>query len=763
MKEAFFAYPSGHTEIESSISEAAKNLNSLKGDFKIHCWPANDISGVPVTNPIFSKINDAVFVAADISFLNDNVVFEVGYAIGCSKRCLLFSNSVLKGERELARRVGIFDTLGHQNYANSEELTRLICDRKNYDPLHVAKAVDHSAPVYVVEPPRRGQIYGTLISKIKKARWKYRSFSPDEDIRLSAIDAIKHVGISAGIALYLLDDTAEGAREHNLRCMFVAGLAHGLDIPLLMVHTVNYRPPMDITDLCRKIRHPDDITELVQTFSLEITEFSQKKRDIKSKPENVLTSLRVGDPTAENEMTTLGDYYLETDDFRRTLRGETNLVVGRKGTGKTALFLQLRDEKRADKRNVVIDLKPEGYQLQKLKEKVLQLLSEGSQGHLITAFWEFIFLQEITYKVLEKDQRVHLRDHNLTELYNRLKNAYSEDLDVFAQGDFSERLMRLSENISQTFIARHSADERISITSNQITELIHSKNLRTLADALCDYLSFKREVWLIFDNIDKGWSVEGVDDTDILVLRCLIDASRKVQRELKKREIDCHTVVFIRDDVYSLLMKGSADYGKEMRASLDWSDRKLMAELLLRRLRGSGNDTGQTSDFWPTIAVSHVAGEQALDFLIDRSLMRPRNLLKINSEHSRIEVEDFERGAIIYSRDLVIEADRELGDVLPSASKLIYEFVDEKSEFSADELAQLLIEYTGGPESEVPKIVDFLIYYGILGISKGAEDPSYIFDYGYDAEMVRARMRKWGPSIRYTINPALRPALAIAN
>jgi predicted ATP-dependent serine protease len=113
-----------------------------------------------------------------------------------------------------------------------------------------------------------------------------------------------------------------------------------------------------------------------------------------------------GDPTAENEMTTLSAYYMQTEQFTRAVRGEVNLVVGRKGAGKTALFLQLRDRIRADKRNVMVDLKPEGYQLIKLKEDLLSYLTEGSRQHLITAFWEYLLLLEVTYKVLEKIGRL---------------------------------------------------------------------------------------------------------------------------------------------------------------------------------------------------------------------------------------------------------------------------------------------------------------------------------------------------------------------
>src|SRR5258708_39429820 len=82
-------------------------------------------------------------------------------------------------------------------------------------------------------------------------------------------------------------------------------------------------------------------------------------------------ALRLGDPRAENEMPTLDLYYLKTDQVERTVRGEANLVVGRKGSGKTALFIQVRNKIRFDKRNVVVDLKPESYQPRNLKEHIV--------------------------------------------------------------------------------------------------------------------------------------------------------------------------------------------------------------------------------------------------------------------------------------------------------------------------------------------------------------------------------------------------------
>ncbi len=64
--------------------------------------------------------------------------------------------------------------------------------------------LDRKALIYVVEPAIRGQAVKVLISRVKKAGYYcYRSFNPDEDLRLSASDAIHQVAVSSGIVMPL--------------------------------------------------------------------------------------------------------------------------------------------------------------------------------------------------------------------------------------------------------------------------------------------------------------------------------------------------------------------------------------------------------------------------------------------------------------------------------------------------------------------------------------------------------------------------------
>ena len=771
MKTSFFAYPVHPDEIASTLRLAIARHNTLNNTISLEPWEINDISGIPITNPIFEKISSAEYVAADITYLNENVAFEVGLAIGLNKRCLLFRSNSFEGDKDLAALVGVFDTLGYEEYCNSDHLSTLLLDRTAFDVIPITCQINHKAPVYIVEPSRRTDAFGILVSRVKKARWMYRSFNPGEDVRLAAMDAVRHVSQAAGVIAPLLAPDVIGQREHNIRAMFVAGLSTALEIPTLIVHTSEYIPPTDVRDLTKKFRHPDDIRDIVQEFSLSITEYTQRDDALLVNTGNILSNLRVGDPTAENEMTTLSEYYLVTDDFQRALRGEVNLVVGRKGSGKTALFVQLRNAKRTNRQNVVIDLKPEGYQLIKLKERVLDHLAEGARQHLITAFWEYLLLLEITYKVLEKDQRVHLRDHRLTEQYTKLRELYGAS-DLTGEGDFSERLVKLSDHLSENYGAIFSKETNSRITIEQVTEILYKHDIKALFDLLGKYLSLKEEVWLLFDNIDKSWHVEGVTDTDIFVLRCLIDASRKLEREFRKRKIEFRSVVFVRDDVYTLLMEGSADYGKEMRATLDWSDKALLSQVLMRRISNSLDDgsNGNIPAIWNRIAVSHYCGETSIEYMIDRSLMRPRNLLKIfryslgyaiNLGHERVEIEDIGRGVRTYSQDLITEVDRELTDVFPRARKLIYDFSEENSSFSNEELLTL-VQLFGLDEAESQRVISFLLYYGIIGVQRASEDePLYIYDVNYNIEVLRVRIRKWQDATRYVVNPALWPALNV--
>ncbi len=609
-----------------------------------------------------------------------------------------------------------------------------------------------------------------MTSRLKKARYKYRSFNPAEDTRLSAVDAIRQVGVSGGVLLSLMNGKP-WAEVHNFRSMFVAGLADGMAKPSLVLCPHDLDAPLDVRDEVKAYKYPEEIVDHIAGLVLDLTEYLQESEPSTVRISKPLQQLSFGDPTAENEMTTLGRYYMQTEQYRRALNGEVNLIVGRKGSGKTALFLQLRDRIRGDKRNIMVDLKPEGYQLIKLKEDLLQALTEGARQHLITAFWEYLLLLEVTHKVLEKDAATYKHNHELYELYLELEATYRVN-DFATEGDFAERLSTLSSRIAGEYAVRYGSATGMSLRAEEVTSLLYVHDLKALREKLSRYLEAKEAVWILFDNLDKGWNTAGVDQIDAIVLRCLIDASRKLQRDMIRRGHNLHCLIFVRNDVYEVLMKESADYGKDMRVVLDWTDAELLREMLRLRLvigMGLHRDTA-LENIWRDICVTHFQGTDTVTFMIDHSLMRPRNLLKIfshikgfanNLSHDRIEEADIEKGLRAYSQDLLIELGHELIDVFPESPDVLYRLIDCKPELSKVELLDVLRVDGESPEM-LQKLFSFLLYFGVIGL-KVNDEVQYIFDVNYDVNILNIRAARLGEDAVYAISNAFRPVLGITD
>lgn len=763
----FFAYPSVSTQFSNTIKMAIRLINT-GSKFSLHGWEENDIAGKHLLSTIFEKINNSEILIADITKLNFNVTYEIGYAIGIGIRIFLVKNDEFSSESEKIKKIGIFDTLGYKTYSNSNELANLIKGVTDLNPINIVANKNKSAPVFILETPKHSEIMSQIVSRVKKTRLFYRSYTPSEESRMSAIDTIRHIVSSFGTIVPLLNSNLADADIHNIRAAFVAGLSIGIDIPTLILQDKDGPlSPIDVRDFVKEYLHPDDIINPIHEFSLKVIENLQKTSDIELPEGNFLSKILIGDPMAENEFQELSNYYLQTDEYGRTVRGEVNLVVGRKGTGKTALFSQVRNIIRSNRSNIVIDLKPEGYQLIKLKEQVLDFLSAGSKAHLITAFWEYLLYLEVCYKILEKDQVIHLRNHTLTDGYQKLASLYYDN-PFFSQGDFSERLLTLSKLISETYQSKFGKADGTRLMADDITNIVHSQHIKKLRDHLSDYLMHKNEVWILFDNLDKGWNTQSLASGDIIILRCLIDAARKIQRDMIKNKHEFHTIVFIRNDVYQLLMKESADFGKESRATLDWSDSDLLREMLRRRLVKNDLPTDtKFEDIWTRICVSLFEGEETSQYFIDRSLMRPRNLIKIvgacrgfavNLQHEKIEETDIEKGLMAYSNDLIVDAIQELTDIEPETENILYKFIGGSCRYNVEDLNKIL-----GNVDKQDKIIEFLLYYGILGIKIENKETKYIFDYGYNLEIMFGLITKFNASFVYEINPAFWPGLELSN
>jgi hypothetical protein len=766
----FFAFPSSLPLVVDAARAASAKLRAMRSTVTVSTWEEMDIAGRFISSEILGSIRGADFLIADISRLNFNVVYEIGYAIGKGKRILLARHRAVTEMTPTIQDVGIFDTLGYKEYSTSEELFTFLHDIQNVRPIHISEKVNEKTPIYVVQPKTKTDYDGFILFGIKKSHLYFRSFDPAESPRLAGPEAVTNVAESYGVVLHFLPNDHVDAPIHNIRSAFVAGLADGMEKRSLYIQSGETPIPLDLRDLVTVCRFQNQFKEAIGALAERVYE----DRDVQTvtKPlgkRSPLARMDLGASAAENEITSLGDYYLEIDAFRRAQRKEVRLVTGRKGAGKTAIFFMLRDRVRKKRTNVVIDLKPEGYQLLKLKDTIVGLMSTGTVEHTITAFWEYLLWIEICYKLLEKDKELHKRDHNLFEPYQRLKSAYLTD-SYSAEGDFSERLKVLLRDIVAAIKSEHDGTTGVNLSMAQITGFLYRHDFNALKDEVQQYLEYKDELWLLFDNIDKGWASQGVKPEDLVIVRSLIEATRKIERELDRQEIVAHTIVFLRNDVFEHLVDSTADRGKETRANVDWDDPEMLRELLRRRIDRDW-DCDSPKDFsavWTSICTPIIDGQDSAQYLIDRCLMRPRSLLDllghcrgyaINLGHERITKEDIGKACSAFSNDLLAEIGLEIRDVLPTAEHLLYAFIGSATQLTRDDLLGILTAHGIGCEDR-DAIVTLLLWFGFLGFIWTDGAPRYIYSFHYNMKVLEGSHKVLlNKGVMYTINPAFQPAL----
>jgi hypothetical protein len=259
--------------------------------------------------------------------------------------------------------------------------------------------------------------------------------------------------------------------------------------------------------------------------------------------------------------------------------------------------------------------------------------------------------------------------------------------------DFSERLLKRLSLITERY--SHIQSE---LTPGELTSALFTSDIPRLEEAITRYLGNKDETWLLADGIDKGWPVFGFKEEDIVIVRTLLEATRKLQRSLSREEVVMHTVVFLRKDIYDQLILQTADKGKDTPIVLDWNDPTLFRKLLLSRVVATGELAGSFDDIWPQIFELSVGNVDSFQYIVDRSLVRPREFRRFlhraievatNRGHDRVSGEDIKRAEASFSEDLLASVEGELRDIYPKLRNPLYKFLGCSVRLSSDEARKL--------------------------------------------------------------------------
>jgi nucleoside 2-deoxyribosyltransferase len=93
-RTAFYAYPSQPEDLTETIEQAITEISG-GGLMQISSWRPLAVSGRLIIEQIVLAIDQADVFACDLTYLNPNVLFELGYAIGQGKRIWASLNNTI--------------------------------------------------------------------------------------------------------------------------------------------------------------------------------------------------------------------------------------------------------------------------------------------------------------------------------------------------------------------------------------------------------------------------------------------------------------------------------------------------------------------------------------------------------------------------------------------------------------------------------------------------------------------------------------------
>jgi hypothetical protein len=118
----FVAFPARDRTHADTIARAAKTASSPELEYIV--WSRDDQSGTPVNRVVDGWLDDAQGFVGDLTFVNDNVTYELGYAIGAGKDIRLIRNSAV--DVADVKQIGLFDTLLRDEFRTRHD--------RNYSP-----------------------------------------------------------------------------------------------------------------------------------------------------------------------------------------------------------------------------------------------------------------------------------------------------------------------------------------------------------------------------------------------------------------------------------------------------------------------------------------------------------------------------------------------------------------------------------------------------------------------------------------------------
>lgn len=776
-KKAFYAYASHKEDLVEDIHGAVKIINDSK-EITITTWEDFSISGKYIIKGILKSIDDCDLFICDLTYLNFNVLYELGYAISKEKKIWITLNTSHPKATSNYKTLRSITTIGYTDYQNSQELAEKFFSEvpHEYSELIDIKSsqVDITKNLVYLKCDKNTNASTTVSSLISKSQLPKKMDDPFEGNEpLSWYLNVLPNALGVVIHFHSRDSEVDNPII-TARKALIAGLSTGFGLKTLLLAHKPFQAPLDYQDLlkihstaseCERYFKEwfEPIVADYKSSEEDYTEYKAEQRAL-----GKLSNLLIGDYVAENENHDLVEYFLETAEYKEALNSQQVLFVGRKGTGKTANLIKIKDVLSSDKRNFIIPIQPQGHEFEGILNIFTNLKNDSEQGHLIESIWKCLIYTEMAKQYFEFLDSLPL--HHQKSKHEEDFFDYVKQNERLINADFTLRLENIISNLSTLKQTESMEEQRL-----KVSEFLHDTMIKQLRDHLGNVLQNKEKVTILIDNLDKNWSdnaqIEKLSD----LLFGLLNVTHKITEEFHKSsykhvKVNLSLIVFIRSDIFSRIMSYASERDKVPTKHLSWSEPLLLFRVIENRIQYSRNGVTSPDVLWEQYFCKEVDGIPLKKFVTNLILPRPRDVIyffkaalqeAVNRGHFKVEEEDFKSAEYSYSEYALQSLFPENGGRIDDLETIFYEFAGENSIITHEQLEECLRQTSS---QNIDQLIEILCEMTFIG----KEIQENKFEYYSEKRSAKVTNRlaerlaaRTSQSKRYQINPAFHAYLGI--
>ncbi|MCC8345143.1 hypothetical protein LNN35_20485 [Pseudomonas stutzeri] len=416
-------------------------------------------------------------------------------------------------------------------------------------------------------------------------------------------------------------------------------------------------------------------------------------------------------------------YFYLAPDVESLLRGERAYVIGRKGTGKTAIASFIKKKK--DYCHFAISLTLKNFPFNQL-----YAFSDNrytSPNEYIT-IWKYIVYVNLLYLMVDNEGV----DAGLRAAVKKVmpcdpKAALSRKLNVWTSAAFNIGFSELSAGLD---ISRTSESVDLNwVERTQVLEQVIFEKIDTSS------------YFILFDELDEDYkyqSIFGENKQYLDLISGLFKAVQDIKSISIERGVNVNPVIFLRDDIYDLIQDPDKTKWGDLAVDLKWNKSEMQSLIAHRLARAAGANAkkvffGETwHEFFARESIKVGLGREKeisiYDWITKNTLLRPRDYIKYlqlcakkayEANYRLVRASTLTMQDITYSSYLRGELVDEIHSILPDIVN-IFDLISKlgKAHFSVDDFSSAYQKAyeSGEVKNKNPRyVLNILFFFSVIG------------------------------------------------